>query len=371
MSNFKTVEEMKNAIKEYAGYFTIEIPAEFAVHRDYCIDGLTEQSFCEGFRAYQAIVRLMQCDMYEQPEKFGLITYDKKGIAKPAYPFAYGNYCTGKTMAAFSQYIWLFLALGQAAEVQGGRLLVNGKVFADFCDGVKSIGKNDSKPKNIDQLIERLIDYGFVVSEYVKNRDFILESETPNLLSVIKATTLSPYARLSMTSDYPTFNWRMYQYGINDKLPFEATYIYQQMPDNIQKLSSRLISEMAQAGWKSFIFFPRDMESGRLTFSTKPPLTVEYYYGLSDGWFLIRAKTALVPKEFLDSLSEKFSKAWIASAKCTGCRKGECPDRFKGEYLGNSGVFCKGQKKIGISTNTHEDVPYIIASAKYAAGKTI
>ena len=351
---FKTVEEMVNSIKEYGKNFHADIPETFAVHGDYLIDGLTERTFCEGYRAYQKTMQALQSDMYERPGDYGLIAYDKKGNQKPAYSMA-------------NPYVWLFLALGQAGKIEDGKLKVDGDEFGNFCAGKESVGKNESSPKNTDKLLDRLNDHGFVISKDAGG-DFTVASDTPCLMSAIKSSTLSPYARTSMTSDYPTFNWRMYEYGTEEKMPFEATYTYNQMTPDMREFSTLLIKSLANEGWKSYIFFPHSMHGGRLTFPT-----VEYYYSTSGSTILFRLNGTQATPEFLGSLSDKFYKVWETSAKCKACKGDktkECRGRVAGEYFGHSGVFCRGSKVFYYEHDT-ADIPDIIASAKYCVGKKL
>ena len=351
---YKTVDEMVNSINEYGNNFHAAIPERFAVHGDYLIGGLTEQSFCGGYHAYQSKMQALQSDMCARPDDFGLIAYDKKGAQKPAYSMA-------------NQYVWLFLALGQAGTIEGGKLKVDGTMFELFCTGKKTVGKNETCPKNTDKLLARLGNHGFTVTKE-SGGDFTVASDTPNLMAAIKASTLSPYARTSMTSDYPTFNWRMYKYGVDEKLPFDETYTYNHMTPDMQEFSMSLISSLAENGWKSYIFFPHSMNGGRLTFPT-----VEYYYGLDRGHILFRLNGTQATKEFLDTLSEKFYKVWEESAKCRACKgekSKECRGRVTGEYFGRNGVFCRGSKVFYYEHDVN-DMPDIIASAKYCVGKKL
>ena len=351
---YKAVDEMINSIKEYGNNFRAALPEKFDVHPDYLKDGLNEQSFCEGYHAYQTKMQVLQSDMCARPEDYGLIAYDKKGNQKPAYSMA-------------NPYVWLFLALGQAGKIENGSLKVDKTMFEDFCKGKKSVGKNESSPKNIDKLLERLCDHGFCVSKD-SDSDFAVASDTPYLLQAIKSSTISPYARTSMTSDYPTFNWRIYKYGVDEKLPFEETYTYNQMTPDMREFSTLLIKSLAAEGWKSYIFFPHSTNGGRLTFPT-----VEFYYGTANSTILFRLNGTKATKEFLDSLSEKFYKVWEDSARCKACKgekTKECRGRISGEYFGHSGVFCSGSKVFYHDHDT-DDMPHIIASAKYCVGKKL
>ena len=221
---YKSIGEMVESIKSYASLFNTPVPGDFHVHADYLIDGMDELSFCAAYEQYRQRMLSLQLDMAEKPHEYGLIAYDKKGAEKPAYSMN-------------NQYIWLFLALAQSGEVKNNVLYINGNEFNKFVGG-KAVGKNSASPKNADKLIEQLKEHSFIIDGSIDN-DFTVSSEIPNLMSVIKASALSKYARVSMTSDYPAFNYRMYGFGIDEKLPFESTYTYTVMSEKQKEFSSK------------------------------------------------------------------------------------------------------------------------------------
>ena len=348
---FKSIEEMLVKIKEYGRHFHEPVPENFNVHADYLINGLTERDFCSGYRAYQKIMQELQADMHARPEDYGLVSYDKKGNPTPAH----------KTMV--NQYIWLFLALGQAGEIKDNNLIVDNNIFESFCTGKAKVGKNESCPKNnIDKLIARLSDHGFAESD--EPSGFKLSADMPELLPVIKASSLSPYARISMTSDYPTFNYRMYSYGTDEKLPFDESYTYTKMTREMQEFSMRLINKLAENGWKSYIFFPHSTSGGRLTYPT-----LEYYYKQDSGFILIRnEKKTLELKDYMESLPEKYAQLWESATRCRACRKGECPGRITGEvFFGRKSALCGSSK--AMYDCKLEDLEHIIEAALVTAGK--
>ena len=184
-------------------------------------------------------------------------------------------------------------------------------------------------------------------------------------MSVIKASTLSKYAKMSMTSDYPAFNYKMYAFGIDEKLPFESTYTYSIMTEKQKEFSSKLLGILAEKGWKSYIFFPHSCYSGRLTFPT-----LEYYYSVQDnGFILIRnEKKTLKLKQYMESLPEKYKNLWERDTKCRGCKKGECKGRITGEiFFGKKMALCQSSK---VRYNCDiEDIPYIIEATMITAEK--
>ena len=190
---YKTIDEMVGEIKKYAKCFENTLPASFPVHSDYLVDGMTAEEFCRSYDEFRKIMLRLQLDMEENPSEFGLVTTDKKGNEKPAYSMC-------------NQYVWLFLALAQSGELKEDVLHIDSAELKKFEDG-KAVGKNVSAPKNADKLIERLDDFSFAV-KYGADRNFTLSSDIPRVVSVIYAAALSKHAKASMTSDYPTFNYR-------------------------------------------------------------------------------------------------------------------------------------------------------------------
>jgi hypothetical protein len=346
---YKTTAEMIEKIKEYAGCFEGQIPKQFTVHADYLTDGLSEADFNCAYEKYRRKMREMQSDMAAHPQDCGLIAYDKKGNEKPAYSMN-------------NQYIWLFLALAQAGEVKDNVLHIDGAKFNEFKAG-KAVGKNIATPKNIDKLIERLTSHEFIISGDI-NGDFTITSSIDNLMFVIKASTFTKYARVSMTSDYPAFNYRMYEFGIDEKLPFESTHTYSIMTEKQKEFSSALLKGLYDTGWKSYIFFPHSRYGGRLIFPT-----VEYYYRVDGGHILIRnEKQTLKLKSYMESLPEKYGVLWEQATRCRGGRKGECKGRILGEsFFGKKTALCQSSKAVyGCDM---ADIPYIIDAAMITAGK--
>jgi len=258
---YKTKEELVNGLTAYANYFKRTIPKSFPVHADYLVGGLTVSDFCKCYEIYREKMRSLQLAMAENPEDFGMIEKNKKGELCPVYSMA-------------NPYVWLFLALAKSGETKNDRLLVNGDKFKNFCNGAK-VGQNTAKPKTVDRLLLKLLDFGFAIDGDI-NGGFHLSSDVHGLCATIKASTLTKYAGMSMASDYPAFNYRMYQFGIDETLPFEETISYSLMTDGAKEFSLALINGMKKQGWSKYIIYFHSIDSGRLTFPT-----VEYYIKLN------------------------------------------------------------------------------------------
>ncbi|MCL1794533.1 MAG: hypothetical protein FWG34_11770 [Oscillospiraceae bacterium] len=346
---YKNKEELVNGIIAFSEYFKHLVPESFSVHSDYLIDSLGESDFCGCYETYRQKMLALQLAMAEKPEDFGLIAENKKGEAKPVHNMA-------------NAYVWLFLALAQSGEIKNDVLFVDGKTFKGFCQGNK-VGKNESTPKNTDKLLCRLCDFGFEINGDIAG-DFRLSSNVPGLCPTIKASALTKYAGMSMTSDYPAFNYRMYKFGIGESLPFEETMSYSLMNEQKKEFSSKLISEMKKQGWEKYIFFPHSINGGRLTFPT-----VEYYYSINyNSHVLIRITKGFDFKSYMDSLTERYYNFWKACKTCRGCKK-ECgARRIDEELFGKKTVICPGNVKVVYECET-QDIEYIIDAALRTAGK--
>ena len=346
---YKNKEELVNGLIAFADYFKHIVPESFPVHSDYLIDNLSESDFCRCYEIYRQKMLALQLALSENPEDFGMLAANKKGEPKPVHSMA-------------NAYVWLFLALAQSSEVKNGVLFVDGKTFGGFCQGNK-VGKNESTPKNIDKLLSKLCDFGFKIKGDISG-DFQISSDIPGLCATIKASALTKYAGMSMTSDYPAFNYRMYKFGVNETLPFEETMSYSLMNDQKKEFSSKLISEMNKQGWGKYIFFPHSITGGRLTFPT-----VEYYYNINyNSFILIRITKGFDIKSYMNSLPERWYNFWKTAKTCRGCKK-ECNGRVVDEELfGKKTVICKNNVKVVYECEI-QDIEYIIDAALATSGK--
>lgn len=345
---YKTKDELTQALTDFSTYFQYPVPESFPVHDDYLIDGLTVTDFNRCYEIYRRKMIDIQLAVIADPDAFGMIETTKKGEIKPAYSMA-------------NAYIWLFLALAKSSDVRNGVMYVDNDKFTAYCNGAK-LGKNTAKPKNVDVLINKLNDFGFTITD-----DLRITSDVDGLCAAIKASTLTPYAGTSMTSDYPTFNYRMYKYGIDETLPFEETMSYVLMSDQKKEFTSKLIAEMRNCGWKSYIFFPHSLHGGRLTFPT-----VEYYYNVyGDSHVLLRITKGFDFLAYMKTLPERYYNYWKSTKTCRGCKKGECAGRKIDEsWFGNRKPLCTGNVKVVYECEI-DDIPYIVDAALRTAGKKV
>jgi len=346
---YKTKEELINGIIDFSEYFMYDVPESFTVHTDYLIDGLSESNFCKCYDIYRKKMLAIQDAMAKKPDDFGLVTENKRGEMKPTYSMP-------------NAYVWLFLALAQSGEVVNDIIFVESKKFNGFCQGNK-VGKNTATPKNIDKLLHKLCDFGFAINGNISG-DFQLSSDVQGLCSTIYSSVLTKYAGISMTSDYPAFNYRMYRYGISETLPFEETISYTLMNEQLKEFSSKLIAEMKKQGWGKYIFFPHNINGGRLTFPT-----VEYYYRVKYGSFVfIRITKGFDFVSYMRTLPERYYNYWKSCKTCTGCKK-ECSSRrIDEEWFGKKTVICPGNVKVRYECET-QDIEFIVDAAAKTAGK--
>jgi len=348
---YKNKEELIDGLIGYSEYFKQTIPETFPVHADYLIGNLTESDFCKCYEIYRRKMLALQLAMTENPEDFGLVAANKKGELKPVHSMV-------------NAYVWLFLALAKASEEKNDTLLVDGNKFKDFRLGAK-VGKNIATPKNIDRLLLKLGDFGFGITGDI-NGDFQLSSDTPGLCATIKATVLTNYAGMSMTSDYPAFNYRMYKFAADETLPFEETMSYSLMNERGKEFSSKLISEMKKQGWGKYIFFPHSMYGGRLTFPT-----VEYYYNATEhekSFVFIRITHGFDVKSYIDSLPERYYDFWRKAKICRGCKKGCSGIIVEDTLFGKKTAVCGHNVKVRYQCEVR-DVEWIINAARKTAGK--
>jgi len=209
---YKSAQEMIDMIIEYNSEIE-EIPDVFEVHHDYLIDGMTDENFIDGYKAYHNLIKRLNKDMINTPEAFGLLSVDKKGVAKPVNKFQF-------------PFLWLFIALARSGDVKNGILHVNGSTFIEYIKG-KKLGAIATYPRNIDSMVKKLSEYGFVISNYHHGEaaDFTMSfAENPYLLPAIKASTLSRYQEKSIVCDYACFNARMFKTAPADRMDFSDTH---------------------------------------------------------------------------------------------------------------------------------------------------
>jgi hypothetical protein len=353
---YKNTADMLNDFKRFAGYFK-EAKGEFPVHADYLIDGMTENEFNHGYDEYRKLMLNLQNDMCDKPGEYGLFTYDAKNNPKPAYHICY-------------PYLWLFLALSFAGEVKNDVLHVSKEKFNEFVKG-KAVGSHTGVPKNIGMLLNKLADFGITVDDYTNDEAeiFTISAKTPRLMTVIKASTLSQYARKSMMSDYVTFSEKLYGIGMKEQIRIEETYTYRIMPAERQEFASLLVAELAKSGWKSYIERHHNPDGGRLTYPT-----LEYYYNANTDvwdrehggtWIFIRLDNVFQHLDYVENIPGKYRTIWENAMKCRGCRKGECPRRYVGKLFGVSRAWCNSAKP-----TYHcriEDIPHIVEVARVMA----
>ena len=354
---YKTTEEMICAFQELIAYFSEEKGA-FPVHQDYLIDGMAEKEFNQGYEEYRKLLLALQNDICDKPAEYGLVKTDKNGYPKPA--------CTNNY-----PYLWLFLALSQAGEVKGDVLYVDGKKFAEFVKG-KAVGSHTGKPENVGALLSMLAGYGVFIKGHDADteNDFTVSSDKPRMMSAIKASTLSQYAKKSMMSDYVTFNENLYSIGMKEQIKFENTHTYKLLPVDLQKFSIELIKELAKIGWKSYVERHHEPGAGRLTYPT-----IEYYFNADpnawtrhgSSWIFLRVNDVVKHLDYINQLPENHHDVWRNAFKCRGCTKGECSGRYIGTVLGKKVVWCNGGK--ATFPCDIENIPYIVEIARVMAKK--
>jgi len=175
---YKNTQELIDDLIQYNAEIEY-IPDVFDVHTDYLIDGMTDENFIAGYKAYHSLIKRLNTNMIATPGDFGLLSMDKKWIAKPVNKFQF-------------PFLWFFIALARSGEVKNGMLYVNGATFIEYAKG-KKLGAIATYPRNIDFMINKLPEYGFVISNYHHGEavDFTISfAENPYLLPAIKASKI-------------------------------------------------------------------------------------------------------------------------------------------------------------------------------------
>ena len=346
---YKDVGDMIADYERFTERFA-EIPDAFAVHPSYLIDGMTAAQFIEGYRAYRALLMSVQLDMCDKPEEWGLVRRGKSGTAKPIHFMDYPA-------------MWLFVAFCQAGEVRGDVLYVDAACFGELRAG-KAIGSHTAVPRNIDEMVAKLPEFGISATGFGQAGAFTVASDVPRLVTAAKASTLSQYCRKSLKSDYCSFNYRLYTIGADDPVPIQLTRTFLSMPETSKGIMLTLLGELAKNGWRSYRARHHSVDNGWLSFGA-----VELYYQ-SNGTFtvLIAPWTAHQHHPYLESLPDRYRTIWAATTRpCRGCRKGDCRSRFVGELFGRRGSHCCGDKpRYPLEM---EDIPAIIETCRVLAGK--
>ena len=338
---YRTIDAMKAEFRHFADNLE-EIPETFPVHPDYLIDGMTEADFCAGYRAYRNLMLRFQNAMLESLDEYGLVVPDKKGAMKPL-------------LQMNDPLLWLFMAWSKAGEVQNGVLYVDCMKYTEFLGG-KKMGSHTAIPKNIPQILAHLDEFGIRVRG---EGDFTVSADEPNLIRAAKASTLSPYCASSMHSDYYAFNWRIYRYPRSmKKIPLESTVTVQRMSEKQRTMMFGLIDALAEQGFKNYKFRHHHVECGWLHFGC-----MELYYGCDRPFVILIAPWNLHRHhDYVEGLPEPYRSIWDSTARCHGCRKGECRFRYTGELFGKNGVWCSGQKPAYPLRNA-EDIRYAVEAA--------
>jgi hypothetical protein len=301
---YKTSKEMIDKITAYNAEIE-EIPNVFEVHKDYLIDGMTDKDFITGYKAYRDLIKRLNTDMVAAPEAFGLLSLDKKGAAKPINKFQF-------------PFLWLFIALARSGEVKNGVLCVNGAAFIEYAKG-KKLGAIATYPKNIDAMINKLPEYGFVISNYNHDKptDFTVSfTENPYLLPAIKASTLSKYQEKSIVCDYACFNARMFKTAPGERMAFSDTHTARKMPKEYVDRANAIINEFASIGISPAAERHHNYWDGWMKFG----VYFQFYYGVKGLHGILNIHAVPAHETYLATLPEKYLNLIKSKLGCKGCR---------------------------------------------------
>lgn len=355
----KDTEKWFDGIKHFCDCFET-IPDSFHVHTDYLIDGMTESEFVSAYKQYQAVFKMMQDEIYNNPEEYALLKCDSKNILKPA-------------CSMIHQILWLFVSLAQSGEIIDDVLYVNGKSYLEYING-KSIGSHDATPKSVDCLLPILSKFGFVLENYHHNTEINFTVSAPlypRLMTVIKASTLTQQCKKSLMSDYCSFNSRIYSIPAKSSLPMEISHSYFLMSEENKAFISGLLKYLFDLKWRvngtrhhrhdhGWISLQKNHHwEERDGININMGQRIEIYYSLEHIHLLINGgDSALSHIDSLSLLPHPYGEIWSTGLKCRGCLKGECKARRSIEADGKQSVYC-AQAKVGCPINSKIDLPII------------
>jgi len=301
---YKSAQEMIDMISEYNSEIE-EVPDVFEVHCDYLIDGMTAENFIVGYKAYHSLMKRLNTDMIATPEDFGLLSVDKKGVAKPVNKFQF-------------PFLWLFIALARSGEVRNGMLYVNGATFIEYAKG-KKLGAITTYPRNIDSMINKLPKYGFDISNYHHGEatDFTMSfAENPYLLPAIKASILSRYQEKSIVCDYACFNVRMFKTAPADRMDFSDTHTARKMPKEYMDRVNAIIEGFASIGLSPAAERHHKYWVGWMKFG----VYFQFYYGVDGVHGILNIHSVPTHEKYLATLPDKYLTLIKNNLGCRGCR---------------------------------------------------
>jgi len=321
---YKTVQAMVDAINLYDSDIS-NISDTFKVHGDYLINGMNTDDFVSGYKAYHGLIKRLNTDMVAEPDRFDLVLPDKKGVMKPVNSFNI-------------PFLWLFIALGRSGEVKGGVLHVNGGEFFAYARG-KTLGAINAYPRNIAAMMRQLSDYGFVIQgyRYGEANDFTVEhTESPQMLAVIKASTLSRYQEKSIVCDYACFNAAMFATAPKERMPFADTHTAKMMPPELVAQVNTIISAFTTIGLSPNAERHHKPHEGWMKFGTY----FQFYYNPWRIHAILNIHDVRKHFDYLSSLPKKYMQIIANHLKCRGCccKNEKCPRK----HMENTPIKCIG-----------------------------
>jgi len=365
---YTSIQKMIDELVEYNSEIE-EIPDVFEVHDDYLIDGMTADNFITGYKAYRDLIKQLNTDMVARPGDFGLLATDKKGEIKPVNSFQF-------------LFLWLFIALARSGEVRNGILHVDGTMFLEYTEKGKKLGDITSRPKNIDSMIIKLPEYGYIVENYIHGEptNFTIgHKENPYLLPAIKASTLSRYQEKSIVCDYACFNALMFKTAPKEKMYFPDTHTAKKMKKEYVDRVNAIINGFASIGLSPAAERHHNYGVGWMKFG----VYFQFYYRVDGLHGILNIHSVPTHEKYLATLPDKYLNLIKNNLGCKGCRcknekcklknaegrkcractpaVSECKGRQTGQLFGDERVLChpSGYMMLNFPTNI-EDIPYAV-----------
>lgn len=185
------------------------VPNTFSVKKD-LLFGMTESEFIENFREFTEIMKQMYIDMEKRPEEYGLLIIDINEVNENK---ADGNLAKA-SWRSVKRLADVISEIGKLGEIYNESLELP----------VTEFKASLVKIKKFNLILNRLIDFGFAISNYngksfEKNTETfsITNSQNPLLMRVLKAYAISEAFQSDDPHEFYYFDYK--RVAQEEKLP--------------------------------------------------------------------------------------------------------------------------------------------------------
>ncbi len=359
----KTIDQLYTALRSYNSYMC-EIPNSFTVLDEH-LQGLTQSAFCSAFQFLENKVIDIYDFLYDHPESIGLVKPDKK---------------TGELRLQTSQHIScvkkLLYTIGRFSEIKKNSLVVEMDslmnaymTYYTNCSVKLSDTTNEYRKdkqdkffisKHMKLVFECLERFGFCIDGIEKENVTVNFPEYPAVLKVLKAFSALNICRVSFGFDFTKFNYRVFAYGADEKIPLRDLYSFNMLSDAHKEFLSRFNEAMTAIG-SNYGECASGWYYGTLPcqyiYKNKIRIMQNAENGLMPYVVVRFGKKADKVVAFIESLPEEYRGS---NGRCVGCKKGECANRVVANSTNKRYVLCK--VAWWNFPPVIEAIPYIIAA---------